>query len=282
MRSALLLCLLLAACLPDSTPPVIPAELSVQLLVNGNDREPITGAQLRGLEPDFPWGEGRAWRLSRFFGDGYTRPGAKLAATGPDGEVVLDVASGSDVLVLVVNRKGEPIVSSADPKSEVFHGRGGARKRGGDVGLRVRRVTRIELRTGGGGGPAEEPRPADRGLDLVVQGGKRASLNLPDLAFLPTYELRKKGRTTSKPFWSLRDLLAQEVGEGLAAVVLVDKRGKEVPLTRWADTAWQPALRINRSGDWRFHWVDAQGVIDPEDNGVRQLREVRVTAPPPE
>ncbi len=281
MRPLLLLCLLLSACLPAKVATPVPLELTVELLVNGNAREAITGEQLRGMEVDFPWGEGRAWRLDRFFGKGYSRPGAKLAATGTGGEVVLDVPTGSDVLVLVVNRKGEVLVGSADPSSDVFHGRGGARKRGGDSGLRVRQVSQIELRTGGGGRAEDAPKAARQGLRILGTGREPSVINLPDLAFLPTYDLRKKGKSTGKPFWSLRDLVTQELGEGATDVVLVDKRGKERPLVRWADTAWQPALRINRAGDWRFHWVDAKGVVAPDDNGIRQLREVRATVPAP-
>ncbi len=137
---------------PKAPPPAKnlppPADLSIQIKVNGTDRGTITAATLNSAKPDFEDAERTAWLILTLVPD--ARPtGSTVEAVSPAGvSVTFDRPSATGIEpVLFLTRRGEVIVSAIDPKDPFprYHGQGGRLHRAGDSWPRVAPVQRLEI-----------------------------------------------------------------------------------------------------------------------------------------
>ncbi len=138
---------------PRPPPPEevrVPAQLHVEVTVDGAPAPALDAARLDAAPPDFADQERRAWKLAPLLGEAALRPGAVMAAAAKEGpEVLLRAApSATDPQpVLMVSRRGEVVVTMLDPSAPFpeFHGRGGRLGRAGDSLPRVAGVTRLRV-----------------------------------------------------------------------------------------------------------------------------------------
>jgi hypothetical protein len=167
MRSdrSLVLCLLLVACSKDSAPneskrmpkpppPVVvtavPADLRIEVTVDGRSQPPITTATLASRPPDFSDPEHRAWRISSLLEPAEMPRSPVIAATGA-ANMTIELRSsdepGQPTATLFVTRRGEVIVALVDPADPFpdYHGQGRRLGRPGDPWPRIAGVTRIAV-----------------------------------------------------------------------------------------------------------------------------------------
>ena len=123
----------------------------------------------------------------------------------------------------------------------------------------------------------DPPKTPKYPLELRAAGSEPATVGLPDLAFVPTYAVRKRVGNSSKECWSLVDIVELNFGEGARAVAITTKTGArhEVPPERWND-AWWPAIKVSGGGEWRLLWADPAGFRHPDDSGLRRVTAVEV------
>ena len=133
-------------------PPQIPAGFRLEVVVDGRPGDAIDEARLKATPPDFTRGSGHAWRLSTFFDDRFFRSKAVLHAVDAIGDGIRLATPGKrkDRMepVLVLNQRGEALITvmADQERTDVAHGRGGSRKRGGDNQvLRLEGVRQLEL-----------------------------------------------------------------------------------------------------------------------------------------
>ncbi len=226
------------------------------------------------------WGEGRAWRLGPILGAAFHAPGARLSVTPRDGSTVVFPApsSGRDgrETLLVINRKGEAIVTLGHPSRGPgsFHGRGGARKRGGDAATRVENVSRLELERGEGGAL---PSPSQDPPTIAVENHEAlAASDLEGISELPFLE--DDGNATGQTFRDLRAVSSARWGG--RAVTTIQGNASTPPIRispeAWADASRVPCIRINKRGSWRFQWVDASGRPLREEPGMRDVSRIQL------
>jgi len=129
----------------------LPASLSIPVEIDKRPAQPIDGALLARVPPDFIEGERRAWRLRSLLGDVVDRPGTLVEVEDAEGKKTVLTRPGESregrEAVLAINRMGEARVALIAPSEPFppFHGRGGNRGRSGDPS-RIREVRRITLR----------------------------------------------------------------------------------------------------------------------------------------
>lgn len=137
---------------PKSPPPTKnlppPADLAIQIKVNGADKGTINAASLTNAKPDFEDAERTAWLISTLIPDAVPA-GTTVEAVSPAGvSVKFDRPSAAGIEpVLFLTRRGEVIVSAVDPKDPFprYHGQGGRLHRAGDSWPRVAPVARLEI-----------------------------------------------------------------------------------------------------------------------------------------
>jgi hypothetical protein len=136
---------------PKEEPPAdvrIPAQLAIDVVIDGERRSPITGELLRQTKPDFADAERKAWRIATLVGGAL-----------PAGSVEAESSSGISIKfkhptpegfepVLYLTRRGEVIVAALDPKEPFprFHGQGGRLARKGDPLPHVSQVAKLEIK----------------------------------------------------------------------------------------------------------------------------------------
>ena len=137
---------------PPPPPRVeIPADLRIEVTVDGAAAEPITRARLEAIPPDFADEERRAWRLTSVL-PALDTPGAVVEAHGPTG-VTIQVARAADPAmpqpVLFFTRRGDVVVSVLDPDDPFppYHGQGGQLRRQGDPLPRLSPVSALAIET---------------------------------------------------------------------------------------------------------------------------------------
>lgn len=134
IRGTVLLTLFLAGCSPppEEGPAAIPRDLEILVELDGQPLPAIDAASLR-VAPDVEDEHRMAWRLQKLvpqLGDA-----KQLVVEKKDGQrVVLPLGdNGPDPaeIALLLNRKGEVVIASLDPRNPfpAFHGRGGNRGR---------------------------------------------------------------------------------------------------------------------------------------------------------
>ena len=268
--------LLLVAC---GSPPA-PASIAPLEVVGANGSVVVDADWVRAHPSTIEWGEGRAWQLGPILGAGFHAPSARLSVTPRDGATVVFPApsSGRDgrETLLVINRKGDAIVTLGHPTRGPgsFHGRGGARKRGGDAATRVENVSRIELEQGEGGAL---PAPSRNPQTIAV--GNHGALALSDLDGIPELPfLDDGGDATGQTFRDLRAVSSAR-WDG-RAVTTIHGSDPTAPIRispeAWADAARVPCIRINKRGSWRFQWVDASGRPLREEPGMRDVSRIQL------
>jgi len=262
--------LIVALAFGCSGPPPTPAAPS--LVVVGAAEVVVDGAWMDANPSTTEWGEGRAWPLGPLLG---SSAGGSLRVTPREGEPVVfeGAAARRDGLLplLVVNRKGQAVVTLGDPGAGpgTFHGRGGGRERAGAGGTRVVDVVRVELIAGA---PPAEPPPEPGPISVAgpPTHAPIARLTTETLAPVPEQPLRAPDGTPLGPTY--RDLRAVSEtllnGARIARVVDGEGAGIDIPAAEWADPARVPALRVNKQGQWRFQWV-VDGVVERRGPGVR-------------
>lgn len=125
----------------------VPAQLRIEVTVDGEARPAITAESLRAARPDYADDERKAWRIPSLVGE--AGPPGAVEATSPAGVRVTfehPTAEGLEP-VLFLTRRGEVIVAALDPKDPFprYHGQGGRLHRAGDQLPRVAPVSRLEI-----------------------------------------------------------------------------------------------------------------------------------------
>jgi hypothetical protein len=128
----------------------VPAQLRVEVVVDGSPAAVIDAARLEARPADFADAERRAWKLTPLLGDAAARPGAVMAVAAKDGPEVLlrsPATAEEPQPVLMVSRRGEVVATMLDPLAPFpeYHGRGGRLGRAGDPLPRVSGVTRVRV-----------------------------------------------------------------------------------------------------------------------------------------
>ena len=122
----------------------IPADLRIDVEIDGAASAPIDGPRLQSIAPDYADDERRAWRLETLLGKAtsYTVTGAR------DVVVELHTIEGAPIPALLMSRRGDLVATLVDPKDPFprFHGEGGRLGRPGDTLPRVSGVKRIAAR----------------------------------------------------------------------------------------------------------------------------------------
>jgi len=139
---------------PKTPPPPgvkIPADLHIEVTVDGVAGEPITAARLDEIEPDFHDDDRRAWKLTHLI-PGLDHDGAWVEARGPSGiSIRVDRPSSATEPqpVLYLTRRGEVVVSVLDPGKPFpeYHGQGGQLRRPGDPLPRLSPVASLTVGT---------------------------------------------------------------------------------------------------------------------------------------
>lgn len=130
----------------DDPPP--PADLAIQVKVDGADKGVISAATLEATKPDFADEDRRAWLIATLIPDAAAK-GTLVEAVSP-ARVSVKFERPSAVglePVLFLTRRGDVIVSVIDPADPFprYHGQGGRLRRAGDSWPRVAPVARIEI-----------------------------------------------------------------------------------------------------------------------------------------
>jgi hypothetical protein len=136
-----------------ATPPpakdiAIPANLHIEITVDGGSKPAITGPSLGGAKPDFADDDHKAWLIQTLVPEAGPAGSSieAVSATGVSLKFARPTVEGLEP-VLFFTRRGEVIVSALDPKDPFprYHGQGGRLRRAGDPMPRVSAVARIEI-----------------------------------------------------------------------------------------------------------------------------------------
>ncbi|HLL23917.1 MAG TPA: hypothetical protein VK427_17385 [Kofleriaceae bacterium] len=130
----------------------LPADLQIDVVVDGVARPPITHETLTRVPPDFTDAQQRkAWRIARLVGAAET-PETAFAITGTTNNITVEFPAMQTqnplVPALSLSQRGQMIVEFVDPKDPFprFHGEGGRLGRSPESEPRVSGVTRIEVK----------------------------------------------------------------------------------------------------------------------------------------
>lgn len=162
MTRTFVLIVLLAACRGDTPneerkvphlqpgPFEIPADLRIEVMVDGVGAREIDAARLRALPADFADQDRHAWRLDNLLAGELGGRRAKVTGFGGTGAGVVVEFPGTDrVPVLLLNRRGHALLTLVDPANPFprFHGEGGRLARPGHDQPQMI-VRRLEIETG--------------------------------------------------------------------------------------------------------------------------------------
>lgn len=159
---ALVLVAMIAACRGD-TPPneerkiphlqpgpfEIPADLRIEVVVDGAVARDIDAARLRATAADFADKDRHAWRLDTLLASELAGRRAKVTGAGGTGAgVVVELPGKERVPVLLLNRRGHALLTLVDPANPFprFHGEGGRLARPGHDQPQLI-VQRLEVQT---------------------------------------------------------------------------------------------------------------------------------------
>ena len=133
---------------PPSKDVPPPADLRIEITVDGAARGAITAETLRTAKPDFADAERTAWLVPTLVAEA-APAGSTVEAVSPNGVSVKFLRPSAEGLepVLFLTRRGEVIVSALDPKQPFprYHGQGGRLHRAGDSLPRVAPVARLAI-----------------------------------------------------------------------------------------------------------------------------------------
>lgn len=131
---------------PKDMPP--PANLTIQITVDGGPRGAITAETLKAAKPDFEDAERSAWLIPTLIPDAAAQGTTVEAFSSAGVSVKFERPSSAGLEpVLFLTRRGEVIVSAIDPKDPFprYHGQGGRLRRAGDSLPRVASVVRLAI-----------------------------------------------------------------------------------------------------------------------------------------
>jgi len=124
---------------PAAPPPgevSVPADLRIEVTVDGVAQPPLDADALGRHRPDFSDQDRQAWRMTTLI-PAFAQPGASIEARGRQGVGVRfersDAAGGLEP-VLFLTRRGELVATVVDPERPfpAYHGQGGRLRRPGD------------------------------------------------------------------------------------------------------------------------------------------------------
>lgn len=125
-----------------------PADLSIDITIDGAASGKITAQTLTAAKPDFQDAERTAWLIQTLI-PAASQAGTVVEAASPAGVTVkFERPSSAGVEpVLFLTRRGDVIVSAIDPKDPFprYHGQGGRLRRAGDSWPRVAPVARVAI-----------------------------------------------------------------------------------------------------------------------------------------
>lgn len=263
-------------------PPAISYELGLESAPKIN--QGITLAD--DLQPTFSEGDQHAWSLASLFGAAAKRDGTRLEAYDAEGtktDIERPFRPGSGLVwVLRANKKGDAQLTLVDPKTPFpsFHGRGGNRGRAGDPAeRRVRNVARLRLVLG-----KTKPKATPTGDEVkkqmtlqlrVTVDGEERTLTEEDLVELDPLEVEGDSGKGTRDAWSARALTRSLGGDTARLTEVIGRGGRSlvVHADDWGNDAKVPLLRLNRRGQFKFHWADKalQPTPDPDMRDVSGL-----------
>jgi hypothetical protein len=159
MKATWLLVLTLAACRGDTPneerklpqlhpgPFRIPAELHIPVVVDGSPAAAIDAARLEAHPADFRADDRHAWRLDGLLASDLEARPARISGIQPAGTaIVVSLPADSPVPVLLVNRRGQVLLTLVDPADPFprFHGQGGRLARPGQPHVQAV-IERLEI-----------------------------------------------------------------------------------------------------------------------------------------
>lgn len=156
---AVIIALLLVGCRGDTPneerklpqlhpgPFQIPKDLSIPVLVDDTPGTAIDAARLESRPADYQDDERHAWRIDRLFAAELRTGRARISGVQEVGaSLVFEVPGDKSVPVLLVNRRGQALLTIVDPVDPFprFHGQGGRLARPGQPHLQAI-ISRIEI-----------------------------------------------------------------------------------------------------------------------------------------
>lgn len=146
----------------------IPVALRIPVIVDGVSQNAIDAAKLQARPPDYRDDEHHAWRLDRLLAAEIRTEKARVSGIQSTGAaIVVQLPAERPVPVLVVNRRGQVLLTLVDPSDPFprFHGQGGRLARPGQQNLQAV-IERIEITTTGANPrqipPDDAPRSTER------------------------------------------------------------------------------------------------------------------------
>jgi hypothetical protein len=124
--------------LPKLQPPPtveVPRDLQIPISIDGKPASALDATRLTANKPDYADDERSAWRLDALFRSEMPSGHARIAAFQDNGvSLALDVPAKDAVPVLLLNRRGQLLLTVVDPASPFpgYHGQGGRLARPGD------------------------------------------------------------------------------------------------------------------------------------------------------
>ncbi|MBE7453818.1 MAG: hypothetical protein HS111_34610 [Kofleriaceae bacterium] len=112
----------------------VPERLALPLVIDGQAAGAIDAARLRARPADFRDAERHAWRLDTLLAPELGGRAARISGKQPAGaSLVVEVPGKELVPVLLVNRRGQALLTLVDPADPFprFHGQGGRMARPG-------------------------------------------------------------------------------------------------------------------------------------------------------
>jgi hypothetical protein len=102
--------------------------------------------------------------------------------------------------------------------------------------------------------------PGQRTLEVTVNGQQAAAWSPERLAQIDKVQLTSRGGE-NKDGWSLRDLTRALVGKGARVVAVQSEESGRVAIdpAAWANLSGTLILRANNRGEFKIHWVGADG-----------------------
>lgn len=251
---------------PKPPPPAASAEalgaVRIDVEIEGKAAPAIDAALLGTKKPDFSDEDRRAWKLTTLLGPDTDRDGVVFSAIGEKNVTITlpRPSKPTDPLpVLVVTRRGEPVVALVTPQEPFppYHGQGGRLHRPGDPLPRVGGVTKIRVSVERDAAP-EGKTPAV--LQVKIAGKDPQSWTLETLAKVP---LLPGEADAGREAWSLREIAKTLVGPKARVVAVVGDDGKKViDKSAWEDKARTPVLRATRDdAKLKFRWLEKDGSL---------------------
>ena len=268
--------------IPEPAPDVaIPGAWSVPLEVGKAEVRVLDAKALIGLKPDFADDERKAWRLDKLLSESEFPLGALIEAIGSDGVGIAmrrQKSPDAPVPVIVLTRRGD-IVAAAIKASDPFpdyHGQGGRLKRPGDPLPRlISPLARLRVSNSDSGATADAPATIE---DLRIQIGDNPGNRIPPSILESVPSSTVVGDSgNKKTLWNVRDLVHASAGESAVLIAVSGEETVEVSAEQWANMSVRPILQLNRRGQLKFQWQDAEGKGDAEGQvSVHSVRLLKV------